>query len=126
MNGMLNLATAVSVFASTSRGARLQSIRIGPATRRPSRWGFERTPQSAAASGGGIEHADGSAMRLANRIVYPGWYPATKACANSPQPSTATKSSNLNGKLTWVGFIICIPSASSTLEITRSMTKNGR
>ena len=53
-------------------------------------------------------------------------YPSTSDRASSPQPSIATKSSSLNGKLTCVGLIICIPSARSTFEITRSMTRNGR
>jgi integrase len=53
-------------------------------------------------------------------------YPVTSARASSPQPSMATNSNSLNGKLTCVGLIICMPSASSRFEMTRSMTRNGR
>ena len=53
-------------------------------------------------------------------------YPSTSDRASRPHPSIATKSSSLNGRLTCVGLIICIPSARSTFETTRSMTRNGR
>ena len=57
---------------------------------------------------------------------YPGLYPVTSTWASNPQPSIATNKRSLNGRLTWFGLVICIPSASRTFETTRSMIKNGR
>ncbi len=53
-------------------------------------------------------------------------YPSTSERARRPQPSIATKRSSLKGRLTWVGVIICMPSARSRFATTRSMTRNGR
>jgi hypothetical protein len=80
-------------------------------------------PADPATKGGNIRRAlPKSSKRSAGRYLYP----PTSARASSPQPSVATKRSSLNGRLTCVGLIICIPSASRTLETTRSMTRNGK
>src|SRR5439155_1564662 len=53
-------------------------------------------------------------------------YPRMRPRASSPQPSMATNKRILNGRLTWLGESVCIPSASKTLAITMSSTRNGR
>src|SRR5678815_3519791 len=53
-------------------------------------------------------------------------YPCTRLRARSAQPSTATKRSTLNGRLTCDGDSDCMPSASRTLATTMSTTRKGR
>jgi hypothetical protein len=67
-----------------------------------------------------VKHAYGRLPTLFQR------YPDTSERARSPHPFVATNSSSLNGRLTCVGLIICMPSASNMFDTTRSMTRNGK